>query len=159
MSSKKLDVNFINPFVTSVVETFKVQCSFMLRPGKPFLKGQGSSIPVDLAAVINLKGAIFNGSIAICFPKSVFLAVMTNMLGEKYDEIVPELEDGACELLNIIFGGAKRTLNDKGFAIEKAIPTVLKGPGLAGLNKGAIPTLVLPFETDLGPFQMEITAE
>src|SRR4051794_18484697 len=99
METQKLDVNFINPFIEGAIETLKVQCSFVAKAGRPFLKGKGPEIKTDIAAVIGLTSAAFNGSVAICFPEVVFLGMMERMLGEKYAAITQDLEDGASELL------------------------------------------------------------
>jgi len=51
------------------------------------------------------------------------------MFGEKYEKIPEGLQDGAGELMNIIFGYAKKILNEKGYVIEMAItPWALKNP-------------------------------
>ncbi len=159
MELPKVDVNFINPFIEGAVETLKVQCSFTARSGKPFLKGKGPQLKTDIAAVIGLTSQSFKGSVAICFPEEVFLMVMERMLGEKYSTITKELEDGASELLNIIFGQAKKVLNQKGYAIEKAIPTIIKGSDIAIKHLTPSPTIVLPFETEVGIFQIEIATQ
>jgi hypothetical protein len=48
---------------------------------------------------------------------------MGKMLGEEFKAITQDLQTGAAELLNIIFGSAKVVLNEQGYAIQKAIPT------------------------------------
>jgi chemotaxis protein CheX len=85
--------------------------------------------------------------------------MMERMLGEKYPEITQELEDGASELLNIIFGQAKKVLNERGYRIEKAIPTIIRGTDVAIRHHTASPTVVLPFDTDLGVFHIEVTTQ
>jgi len=155
----RIDVAFINPFIDGTVETLKIQCSLASTPGKPFLKG-GQALPkIDIAAVIGLASSAFKGSIAICFPQKVFLALMGKMLSDTYTQINKELEDGAGELLNIIFGQAKRVLNEKGYGIEKAIPAIIRGQDLEVRHLTASPTLILPFETDAGPFHIEVATE
>jgi chemotaxis protein CheX len=155
----KIDVNFINPFIDGALETLKVQCSSSAQAGKPFIKGQGPTITTDIAAVIGLTSAAFSGSIAICFPQVVFLTIMERMLGEKNSTITKELEDGASELLNIIFGQAKRNLNQKGYAIQKAIPTIIRGQELQVRHLTPSSTLVLPFQLDVGTFHIEVATE
>lgn len=159
MQVPKIDVNFINPFIEGALETLKIQCSSAAQAGKPFIKGQGPTITTDLAAVIGLTSPSFNGSIAICFPQNVFLTIMERMLGEKNEAITKELEDGASELLNIIFGQAKKALNQKGYAIQKAIPTIVRGHELAVRHLTPSSTLVLPFEMDVGAFHIEVATE
>jgi len=159
MDHKKLDISFINPFIDGAIETLKIQCSFEAKAGKPFLKGKGPEIKTDIAAVIGLTSATFNGTVALCFSESLFLIMMEKMLGEKNTSITKELEDGASELLNIIFGQAKKVLNEKGYKIEKAIPTIVRGSNLSVKHLSSNPTLVLPFETEFGIFHMEITTQ
>ena len=81
---------------------------------------------------------------------------MGNMIGETYEVIDKELEDGAGELLNIIFGHAKAILNNKGYNIQKAIPTIVRGKDLAINHISSNKTIVLPFESPEGPFHIEI---
>ncbi len=156
----KLDVNFFKPFIDGTLHTLKVQCSLEAKPGKPFMKGKGPSIDCEIAAVIGLTSTAFSGTIALCFTKPVFLALMNNMLGEKFEEITDDLQDGAAELLNIIFGHAKRVLNDqKSYDIQKAIPTILRGKNIQTKHLTSGFSIVLPFLTDAGEFHIEICTE
>lgn len=155
----KLDVNFVNPFIEGALHTLKVQCNIETQAGKPYLKGHGPDIEPDIAGVIGLTSKGFVGSIAIVYPAATFLAIMGNMLGEKYDEITKEVEDGAGELLNIIFGQAKTTLNKNGYAVQRAIPTIVRGKELKVRHVTPRPTIVLPFKTAFGPFFVEITID
>jgi chemotaxis protein CheX len=155
-SGGKLDVSFVNPFVQGAIETLKVQCSMEIKPGRPFVKGKGPEISSDIAGVLGLTSQTFKGSIALVFPEKVFLAIMTNMLGEPQTAITKDLEDGAAELLNIIFGFAKRVLNDGGHTIEKALPSIVRGQGPDAKQLTPKTVIVLPFETPAGVFQIEV---
>jgi CheY-specific phosphatase CheX len=154
-----MDVRFFKPFVEATIKTLKVQCNTDATHEKPFIKGTKPQPDFDLAAVIALTSNAFNGTITLSFTKSTFLGVMSGMLGEKYEEITPELEDGAAELLNIIFGQAKLTLTQEGYTVEKAIPTVIRGAGLKTKIASSQPVIVLPFATASGIFEIEIVAE
>lgn len=162
LKSKKkvVDVNFLNPFIDGTIETLKLQCSVECSPGKPFKRQKDGSGKIDIAGVIGITSSVFSGSISLCFPATTFLGLMSNMLGEEYTEINTELEDGAGELLNIIFGFAKRVLNEKGYDLEKAIPTIVRGNSLTLKSLPGASTFVLPFESTSGQFYIEIsTAE
>lgn len=156
METGKIDVNFINPFITGAVETLKIQCSITATSGKPYVKDANNKVKTDIAAIIGLTSKAFNGSVAICFTESVFLFIMEKMLGSKYTAITKELEDGASELLNIIFGHAKRVLNQQGYGIDKAIPTIVRGSDLNVTHLTPSPTIALPFTTEKGVFLIEI---
>jgi len=78
------------------------------------------------------------------------------MLGENYTEINSEIKDGAAELTNIIFGGAKTILNSKGLAIKTALPMVVSGQDHSIQNTQNATRVVVPFDSDAGQFFIEI---
>jgi chemotaxis protein CheX len=153
------DVNFFKPFITGTLNTLKVQCHTEANAHKPFFKGEGKEINCQIASVITLNSNSFCGTIALCYPESVFLEIMGKMLGETYTELSPDLEDGAAELLNIIYGQAKRVLVEQGYQVAMAIPTVIRGDKLRTRSLSREKTIVLPFETPKGIFHIEITSE
>jgi chemotaxis protein CheX len=159
VGKNKFDAHIIGPFVDGTVKTLKIQCGVEAKAGKPEIKKTNYRLDVAITAVIGLVSSAFSGSIAICFPEKIFLGIMGNMFGEKFDTITKELEDGATELLNIIFGQAKRTLNEKGYAIEQAIPTIVRGHALEVWHLTPQATIVIPFETVFGSFAIEIATE
>ncbi len=156
---KNIDVNFLNPFVEATINTLTIQCSFECVAGKPEVKTDEFSHLIDIAGVIGITSEGFTGSISICFTEKIFLTLMTNMLGEECTEINKDMEDGAGELLNIIFGQAKTTLNQLGYSLEKALPTIVRGRELKVKHMTPYSTFILPFESSLGSFYMEIGAE
>jgi len=154
-----VDVNFLNPFIEGAIKTIKIQCDIDCIPGKPAVKTESFNHPIDIAGVIGISSKGFIGSIAICFPQQTFLAIMSKMLGEEFEEIDSELEDGAGELLNIIFGHAKKVLNQTGHSLDKAIPTVVRGTDLKVRHITGHACFIIPFKTEYGSFFIEVSAE
>lgn len=152
-----MDIEFIKPFLEGVVQVMKVQFSCAVKPLPPYPKLKAAApTKIDIAAIIGVRDSKFNGSVALGLPAEVFLKLMSNMLGEQYTEITDEVEDGAGEMLNMIFGHAKVILNQKGHSLEKAIPTVVRGQNLSLKSLPSKNTLVLPFQADFGTFYLEI---
>jgi chemotaxis protein CheX len=152
-----VDVEFINPFIMATKKVIETQAATPLSPGKAYLRKPTERIPMEIAGVIGLACSEFKGSISICFRAEVFLKIYENMVGEKHDQITSEIEDAAGELLNIIFGQAKTVLNDqKGYTLEKALPTILVGEKLKLHHQSRAPAIVLPFESPAGAFHLEI---
>ena len=150
-----LNVAFINPFLAAAQKTLEVQCKTKAKILAPFLKKEQTA-NVAIAGVLSLISSGFSGSIVLCFSQAVFLKIYENMFGEKHDSITSELEDAAGELLNIIYGMAKIELNTKGYNFQKALPTVMAGEKLKIRQSGSMPAVVIPIETDVGPFHIEI---
>lgn len=155
-----INVAFINPFVEGTLMTLKVQCGIECKPGKPMPKDEFKSTPpLTIAGVIGIASPTFRGSIAIAFPEPTFLGVMGKMLGETYTTITQDLEDGAGELLNIIYGHAKKVLNEQGHTIDRALPTVVRGEKINIRHMSKSMAIVLPFETEMGMFIIEVGAD
>ena len=154
-----MDATFFKPFVDGTLHTLKLQCSIEAKLGKPYIKSTAQSPACDIAGIIGLSSTTFTGTISLCFPKPVFLEIMSKMFGEPMQEITDDLTDGAAELLNIIFGQAKKVLNDGGCDLEKAIPTVIRGENMQTRQLSKNPTVVLPFQISSGVFNLEISKE
>lgn len=156
---KTVDVNFLNPFIEATLNTLKIQCAYECVSARPFMKDANFKAAIDIAGVISILSDEFKGSISICFPENIFLKLMSNMLGEECRAITTETEDGAGELVNIIFGQAKMTLNKLGYTLQKAIPTIVRGGELRVRHITPYSTIILPFNSELGDFYIEIAIE
>ena len=77
------------------------------------------------------------------------------MLGEKYTQINDENKDAVGEICNQIFGFGKKKLNEQGYQIESALPSVIVGNGheISRLVKGII--ITAKFKTEFGWFFVE----
>lgn len=154
-----MDALFFKPIIDGTLNTLKVQCSVQGRPAQPFIKSGKPKFNCEIAAIVGLTSSKLSGSMALCFAKPTFLSLMSKMLGESFTEITNEVEDGASELLNMIFGHAKRILNDSGHDIQKAIPSIIRGQNLEARHLTTRPIIVLPFLTEFGEFHIEIGVE
>lgn len=156
VTKKALDTDFVNPFLDATLHVLKVQASIVAEAQKLSLKKPDQPFTGDISGIIGIVSETFNGSVVISFPEKTFLGVMSGMLGETYTEITKEITDGAGELTNMIFGQAKIVLNDKGYGIKTAIPSVVSGKNhsLQTLTNG--PVVVVPFVSSVGPFFIEI---
>lgn len=153
-----LDLNFVNPFILGAVDVLQVQGGIKLEGGKPFIKGKEPQPVFAIAAVIGLTSDQFKGVISLNFEKSFFLRLMTNMLGEEVTEITSENQDGAAEMLNMVYGAAKTALNSKGYTLQKAIPTVIRGNDIQTTH-GHGPSIVVPMRCEFGQMHLEILVD
>lgn len=152
-----IDTNFINPFLAATLHVLKVQASIEATPGKVYLKKEGENLLGDVSGVIGIVTDNFTGNVIISFPEKTFLTVMSGMLGEEFTELSKDIVDGAGEISNMIFGQAKIVLNEKGYGIKTALPSVISGKGhsLSAMSKG--PIIVVPFTSAAGDFFVEIS--
>ena len=151
-----IDTNFINPFLTATLHVLNVQASVKAEAGKIFIKKAEDKCVGDISGIIGIVSESFNGSVIISFPTQTFLNVMSGMLGEVYTEINQDILDGAGEITNMIFGQAKIVLNEKGYGINIALPSVVTGKdhSLSSMTKGTV--VVVPFTSTAGDFFVQI---
>jgi chemotaxis protein CheX len=156
VTKKALDTDFINPFLNATLHVLKIQASVQSEAGKIYLKKESDKFVGDVSGIIGIVSESFNGSVVISFPENTFLKVMSSMLGEEFNELSKDIIDGAGEITNMIFGQAKIVLNEKGYGIKTAIPSVVTGKdhSLSALTKG--PIVVVPFKSSAGDFFVEI---
>lgn len=153
---RTLDTEFINPFLNATIHVLKVQATTEAKPGKVHVKKASDQTMGDISGIIGIVSEAFNGSVVISFPEQTFLKIISSMLGEEYNKLDQEIIDGAGEITNMIFGQAKIVLNEKGYGIKTAIPSVVSGKNhtLTAQSKG--PVVVVPFESNAGNFVVEI---
>jgi chemotaxis protein CheX len=151
-----LDTRFIEPFLTCPLSVLATQAATTAKHGHPFKKQVGEKLLGDISGVIGLVADAFTGSVVISFPEETFLKIMSRMVGEEYTSLTSEIQDGAGELTNIIFGQAKVILNERGYNIQTALPSVIVGGDHAVIASGRAPRIVVPFTSDAGPFFIEI---
>jgi chemotaxis protein CheX len=157
--SAKLDVSFINPFLEGAVEVLKRQAGMTTKAGAPGTLEAHAPLAGDISGVIPLHSESFMGSVIFTFPEPTYLKIISRMLGEEHVAITPENRDGVSELTNIIFGYAKRVLTDKGHTIKMALPKVVTGKNPSDLPTATGPRIAVPFESDAGPFSIEIRVQ
>lgn len=156
VNKKTLDVGFINPFLEAVVRVLEIQAQFKATAGSIFIKKDNIELSGDISGVIGLVSDSFNGNVIITFPEQTFLSIMSKMHREKYTVIDKENSDGAGELTNMIFGQAKTTLNEQGYGIRTALPSVTIGKGHHFSAGKQGPVIIVPFKSEMGDFYVEI---
>lgn len=148
-----MNVSYVNPFITSTLETFTMMLGLEVKPGVPHAKQE--PLPThDISGIIGLSGGA-QGSIAISFPKILALKVVSKLLGADIKVMGSEVTDGIGELANIIAGNAKQHLN--GLDLSISLPNVVVGKDHVLATQKGVPTLVVPFVSKMGDFTMEVS--
>ncbi len=149
-----LDVNFINPFLTGVMEVLRTMAMTVADPEKPYIK-ETDYAKGDITGFIGLTGHV-KGSISVTFSKDCAVTVVGNMLGEDLKEIDDTVKDGVGELTNMISGQARQGLAQLGYKLHAAIPLVIVGKGHMIQHVSDFePVLAMPFTTLFGPITVE----
>ncbi|QYJ86729.1 chemotaxis protein CheX [Shewanella mesophila] len=153
-----MNVNFINPFLESLLNVLKTMASMELKPGKPNLK-KDNIAKGDVSGLIGMVGPQTKGSLSITFEESLILEIMNNMLGERPSKVNEEVTDLVGEITNMVTGGAKNLLGDKGYDFEMATPIVVSGKDHTIAHKSDGQKIIMPFTSNYGNAYIEICFE
>jgi chemotaxis protein CheX len=148
-----MDVAYVNPFITSTVETFSTMLNLEVKPGPAQLRDE-NKFSYDVSGIIGLSGEA-QGSICMSFPKLLALKIVSKLLGTDIKIIGPEIADGIGEIANIIAGNAKQHLSQ--YSLSISLPKVVVGAGHYVVSQKGIPTIVVPFVSSMGNFAMEVS--
>jgi len=150
-----MDARFVNAFLDGTINVLKTMAFVEPRlAGKPYLKKDNMAVG-DISGIIGLTGAA-RGSLALSFSGGCILRVVSNMLGEEITDLNADIQDAVGEITNMISGAARKNLEAKGFNIAAAIPTVVFGKGHSIIHVMGGPSIIIPFETDNGPFVVDV---
>mgnify|MGYP006148714287 CR=1 FL=1 len=127
-----------------------------LTPEKPKLK-QGEVAKGDVSGLIGMVSDQAKGSLSITFEGKLALATMKKMVGEAPDEINEEITDLVGEITNMVTGGAKRMLSEKGFEFDMATPMVVSGINHTINHKAEGPIVIIPLSSEYGKAYIEFS--
>lgn len=153
-----MKVEYIEPFLTSLVNVLSVMAKTTCTAQKPFLKKDVTSYG-DVTGLIGLAGEHVKGSLAISFPEKVILQIASRMLGEHFTVIDPTIVDMTSEIVNMVVGSAKSKLSENGHRFDMAIPSTVTGRNHTITHRTQGPVIVVPFESEVGEFFIEVCFE
>ncbi|MBP8039274.1 MAG: chemotaxis protein CheX [Aeromonadaceae bacterium] len=149
---------FVNPFLVSLLHVISTMAQLELKAGAPRKKNDELARG-DVSGLIGMVGPQTRGSFSITFDKSLALEIMRRMLGEAPNGINEEVTDMVGEITNMVTGGAKRMLAEKGYDFDMATPVVVSGPSHTISHKTDSTKLLMPFESEYGRATIEICFE
>jgi chemotaxis protein CheX len=108
----------------------------------------------EVTAVVGVTGAL-SGAVLYRMSEATALAIVGQMMGQRFNELDALARSGVGELGNVITGRAGVLLERAGVRAEIAPPMLIVGRGglLSSLD---IPRLVVPLETGAGPIDLQI---
>jgi chemotaxis protein CheX len=151
-----MNVEFINPFLSSMLNVMSTMAQMELIPEKPRLKKDEIALG-DVSGLIGMVSEQAKGSLSITFEGGLALATMKKMVGEAPDEVNEEIIDLVGEITNMVTGGAKRMLSEKGIEFDMATPIVVSGSNHSIHHKAKGPIVIIPLKSELGRAYIEFS--
>ncbi|ASP40114.1 chemotaxis protein CheX [Bacterioplanes sanyensis] len=152
-----MKADYINPFIETIQHILTTMASMTCGHGKPFLKDDSCPLG-DVTGLIAMNGDSVEGSLAISFSASAIQGITSAMLGETVEELDDSCTSLTGELTNMLSGGARKLLWERGYSFEMATPRLLQGD--AQINHYAsAQVIVIPFDSKHGDFFIEVALQ
>jgi len=154
-----MKVEYINPFVESVYDLFTTMLGCEAKRGDISMTRKNDPPSQSVVAIIGLSGSVC-GCVTMVFPARTAIHVAHRLLGCQIDELNQDVMDAVSEMINIVAGGAKAKLNgDQDKPANLSLPTVIQGADYKIQHPSWSVWLDIPFESQLGPFNLCVSIE
>ncbi|MBN2560654.1 MAG: chemotaxis protein CheX [Phycisphaerae bacterium] len=147
-----MDVKFINPFVQALGHVFQTMLNTKVQIDKPTLK-RADLVTAEVSGIIGLSGDV-QGCVVLSFPGNVACKVASTFAGVELTMDSPDFTDAIGELANMVAGNAKKDF--VGYNTNISLPSVIIGPGHKVSQSKSSPFLIIPCETPMGRFNVEV---
>jgi chemotaxis protein CheX len=149
-----MKVEYINPFVSSVVNVFRTMLDTELTRGQLYVKN-GFQPRHDISGIIGLSGKA-KGTIVLSLERETAKLITEALLATELHstQITSDVIDAVGELANIIAGGAKAQLAE--YEMSVSLPSVITGKGhCIEFPRGSKP-ICIPFGCEAGNIEIEV---
>ncbi len=151
-----MEVKFINPFISSVVNTMEMMLGLTPERKAPFLK-ENRLTQGDITGIVGFAEKQVTGSVALSFDERTALKAFSLVTGETTSRLSREVQDLIGELTNIVAGGAKTIFSEEDLSFHISIPSVVVGKDHLISHKVDIPVVVIPFVMEDMSFSVEVS--
>lgn len=150
-----MDIMIINALLDSLMKVFNTMAGIKAEPGVPVAKDDTVSRG-DVTGIMLMENDKAHGSMAISFSQAAITKIAKNMLGDDLKKIDDTARDLTGEMTNMLVGGAKKILAEKGYDFNMSTPDVVDGKGHQVQHKFNGQTVILPFNAKSEQFFLEI---
>jgi chemotaxis protein CheX len=147
-----MNVSYINAFICAVNETFTSMVKMFLVVGEPVLK-KNCTCSAEITGSVGLSGNA-QGFIALSYPGSVAIKIVSKLTGVEFTDIGPDVIDGIGKITNVVADNAKQHISN--LLLSISLPTVIVGSEYKLFSISQVPVIVVPLKSDAGDFFMEL---
>lgn len=151
-----MKAEYVNAFVESTINAMQTMTMISPQRKDVKIKKEGESATFDISGLIGIAGEAV-GSVILSFPEDTAVKVVSNFIGEEIPEVNRDVLDAIGELTNIVAGGAKKIFSEQGYHFKISIPNVVHGKDHKINRPKDVPTIVVTFSSDAGPFAVEVS--
>ena len=154
-----VDVKFVTPFSTALVETINAMWSLNAKALTPEFKVVNVTPPTSgILISVAIAHPKATGNVVFSFSREVMLEIVHRLSGTQVKEIDVHAVDAAKEMINVILGLAKRKMTEKGLTGITSIPQIIMGHNMQTFYQTPVMTVLIKVDSNAGPMAVEFTA-
>lgn len=150
-----MDILMINALLHSLFTIFSSMVRLEIVAGTPVIK-QNNIAKGAASGLIGMKADGASGSVALSLTLATIRKISFGMLGEEFTSVDKEAADLVGELTNMLVGGAKRIMSEKGYDFDMHTPQLLMGEGHEIVHHYPGQTVLLPILLGQYEFYIEL---
>lgn len=147
-----MQAEFINPFISSLSNTFSTMLEVEVRRGAISVREENAPW-FDISGIVGLSGKAI-GTVVVSLSKPVAVKAASILLMDELTEIDDDVVDAVGELTNMVAGAAKAELEE--YELMVSLPNVVTGRDHEVRFPSNVTPICVPFETDWGPLSLEV---
>lgn len=144
--------DYINPFISSLINTFETMLSCPLTRGPLYLRCNETKLH-DVSGVIGLSGHA-QGTVVLSLEKEVAVQAAATLLMCEATDLNDEVVDAIGELTNMVAGSAKSKLEE--YQLSISLPSVVLGEGHLVRFPSDVTPICVPFTSPWGSLKIEV---
>lgn len=150
-----MDIIMSHALLESLFTIFSTMVKVKINPGVPEPK-QGNAARGVVSALVGMNAEAVNGSVALTLTLPTIREISRHLLGHEITSANKDAADMAGELSNMLVGGAKRILSERGHDFDMQTPQLLTGEGHEIVHHCAGQTVLLPVKINDDEFYIEL---
>ena len=148
-----VEVDFINPVISSLEDTFDTMLSCKLTRVGLELKGNNTTL-YPISGIVGISGRFAIGTVVLSLSEEVALKAASTMLMTEITEADEDVMDAVGELTNMISGASKAKLSQ--YNLSMGLPSVFHGTSCRIHFPSSSHPISIPFECPWGKLALEV---
>ncbi|HOP07140.1 MAG TPA: chemotaxis protein CheX [candidate division Zixibacteria bacterium] len=151
----KIDNDMVMPFISATIDVIETTTQATAKRTDLFLK-RSYTVFGDVTGMMALSGEC-EGVVAITFKQDLAFKLVAKMADCDETELTAaDVHDGIGEIINMISGKAKTSLQETEYKFNISLSTVVLGHGHQIAHRHNAPVIVIVFEADGQPFAVQL---
>lgn len=149
-----MNVKFLSPFVEAAYTVLEAEVGLKSAQRGELSLEHSACTTNDITALISIVGQV-QGVVLYGMSQVTALNIVSQILGQPFQEFDELAQSGIGELANVITGHAGKRLSDAGFEAKISTPTLVLGKGTV-ISTLDFERLQVPLLTEMGEIQIHL---